>query len=230
VKDGARYIILSFVLIVVIFTGFLQPVERQMRRLVSSLGSVVLSDRQAAELADETEINRLKFDNQQLRDDLKLNKKYGDSLLAASITARSSDLFDRSVIIDKGDRDGIKLNNAVMAQGVVIGTVQSVRSKESTVLLIQDQDFRLDVAIDNKERGVLKGGINGPYIDRVLPDVQITEGQLITTGVSNSNIASGLPVGRTVGVINRSDDVFQKVQVAIPFIVNQVSSLQVVIR
>ena len=229
-KDGARYIILSLVLIVVVFTGFLQPIERQVRGLVGSLGGIVLSDRQVAELTNEAEVDRLKSDNQQLRDDLKLNKKYGDSLLSASITARSSDLFNRSVIIDKGERDGVKLTNAVMAQGVVIGTVQSLRSKESTVSLIQDQDFRLDVAIDNKERGVLKGGINGPYIDRVLPDVQITEGQLITTGVSNINIASGLPVGRTIGVINGSDDVFQKVQVAIPFLVNQVNSLQVVIR
>ena len=46
----------------------------------------------------------------------------------------------------------------------------------------------------------------------------------------NQSIPSGLPVGRTVGVLKNSDEVFQKVQISVPILVNQVSSVQVVLR
>lgn len=222
--------LLIVVFIVLVSAGILQPVEVKIRSVVSSIGNTFLPDNQVPELVAESEIDQLVQQNQQLKNDLDLKRKRGDSLLAASIVARSSGLFNRAVVLNRGSDDGIRINNAILAQGVIIGTVKSVNTNESTVLLVQDQDFRLDVAIDGGERGVLKGGINGPYIDRVLPGVKIVQGQLVSSGISNQSIPSGLPVGRTVGVLENSDEVFQKVQISVPILVNQVSSVQVVLR
>jgi cell shape-determining protein MreC len=230
VNHNIRTALLIIVFVVLISVGTLQPVEVKIRSLVSSIGNTFLPDNHVSKLVTESEIDQLAEQNQQLSNDLDLKRKRGDSLLAASIVARSSGLFNRAVVLNRGSDDGVKLNNAILAQGVIIGTVQSVNKNESTVLLIQDQDFRLDVAIDGGERGVLKGGINGPYVDRVLPGVKIVQGQLVSSGISNQSIPSGLPVGRTVGVLKDSDEVFQKVQIAVPILVNQVSSVQVVLR
>lgn len=229
-NHNIRTALLIIVFVVLISVGTLQPVEVKIRSLVSSIGNTFLPDNHVSKLVTESEIDQLAEQNQQLSNDLDLKRKRGDSLLAASIVARSSGLFNRAVVLNRGSDDGVKLNNAILAQGVIIGTVQSVNKNESTVLLIQDQDFRLDVAIDGGERGVLKGGINGPYVDRVLPGVKIVQGQLVSSGISNQSIPSGLPVGRTVGVLKDSDEVFQKVQIAVPILVNQVSSVQVVLR
>lgn len=204
-------------LLIFIALGLSQPVDSFLRqnlsRLTANFARTNLSHEEARELVRDAQINNLQAENDTLRDAAELATSSSYQLVTSRVIARSNSSFISQVVIDVGEADSISQGNVVLADGIVIGTVSNVSRQESTVTLIDDQQFRLQVEFAG-HKGVVKGSINGAIIDRVLPEAEVLPGALVVTLPQAENIPGGLPIGRVVGKLTQSDDIFQRVQIA----------------
>ena len=118
-----------------------------------------------------------------------------------------------TVIIDKGNRDGIRERSAVisMQEGKegLAGVVVEVTENTSKVLLVRDEDFSAAVYLERgQEEGLLVG--NGPRPVRIkyIPLLtHVEKGDKVFTASTSSIFPAGILVGEVSGV--REDESFQ---------------------
>lgn len=130
------------------------------------------------------------------------NKPYAYNMWPANVTGRSPDKWNSSITIDKGEKDGVKKDMAVLApDGGLVGRVMSVGKYSSTVILITDTNRMGISAMEQTTRavGIVSGSsselgaVEMSLIDR---EANLAPGQKIVT--SNFSI---FPAGILIGEI-----------------------------
>lgn len=116
----------------------------------------------------------------------------------ATVIKRNIDTFYQTIIIDKGEMDGIEEGMAVVSTGGIIGLVDNASYKTSTVKLLTST-LRLSIKINTGEKevyGILKEYKDGFYIvEGISENTSIEENmQVFTTGLGHE-IPSGIKVG-----------------------------------
>ncbi|MEK7500565.1 MAG: rod shape-determining protein MreC [Patescibacteria group bacterium] len=149
-------------------------------------------------------------ENEFLRQALNLESKEGRRPAVADILAydpfQASDFFT----VDKGGRQGVKVDDPVILAGspsalgagnILVGRVKEVGDKESRVLLITSAQSRITVSSQAlKTLGVVTGSASGALaLDLVLQDVDLQPGQILLT----SGLDGIFPVGLLVGEVRR---------------------------
>lgn len=161
------------------------------------------------------DLNELKLENEQLRKmlDAKESKLTDYQLRIAEVVARSPDRWNHALIIDKGTKDGIQPNMAVITPEGYIGRIQSVSNFSSQVELVTDieRGNHIGAIIQGKEHiyGVVEGydPKNNLLIMRKIPmQSDIAPKQLVITSGMGGTIPQGLVLGEVVSV--RTDDQF----------------------
>tara|TARA_B100000470_G_C19777994_1_gene386283 strand:- start:1228 stop:1740 length:513 start_codon:yes stop_codon:yes gene_type:complete len=117
-----------------------------------------------------------------------------------------------SIVIDAGERDGIKPNQAVLTPKGVVGKTIVAGETASIVQLITDVNYRLSVRIlPSGATGILRWlEKSGGQIREVQKNVEINIGDKVITSGFSDIYPSGLPVGKVVAV-NDERGSFQKV-------------------
>lgn len=157
------------------------------------------------------EVNQLKEENKRLKEMLeyKENKEDQYQLKVAKVIARSPDRWNNMLVIDKGSKDGIVKDMAVITTQGFIGKVYSVSSFSSNIQLITDTDHSSFVfaLIQSEPRtyGVVEGYDkikNELRITKISLEAKIEPGQLVTT----SNLGGVFPTGLIIGEIVRVEE------------------------
>jgi rod shape-determining protein MreC len=158
------------------------------------------------------EVDRLNLENSILSEKLtqldNLNKLlqfrdvYDFNTIAANVIGWNIDGYISYFTIDRGERDGIMVNDPVVSAGGLVGKVARTYFGTSQVVALYYHDFSVSV-LNSRTRvvGILKGdGHGGLYVDYYdrLDDVRIGD-KLVTSGLSVSQI---YPKGISVGVVN----------------------------
>ncbi len=127
-----------------------------------------------------------------------------------------------SFIIDKGEEDGISLNDPVVTgDGSIVGIISSLSSNSATVETILSPDLSIGaISADNKYTGILEGEIvlaseykcRMIYLDK---DTELKEGDLIITSSASGLFPKGYLVG-TVDSIQTMDSGLSKYAVITP--------------
>lgn len=124
----------------------------------------------------------------------------------ATVISRNPTNWNEQVEIDKGSRDGVKPEMAVITAGGLIGRITSTGAKSSTVELLTSNDTRNRVSamIQGKENAY--GIINGYDSEtsllelKQLPyDMKFTKGQKVVT----SGLGGKFPAGIFVGTVEK---------------------------
>ncbi len=155
------------------------------------------------------DLNELKLENQQLRKmlDAKESKLTDYKLRLAEVVARSPDRWNHTMIIDKGTKDGMQPNMAVITPEGYIGRIQSVSNFSSQVELVTDieRGNHIGGIVQGKEHiyGVVEGYVpkNNLLIMRKIPmQEDIQPKHLIITSGLGGTIPRGLVLGEVVSV------------------------------
>lgn len=158
-----------------------------------------------------SELNQLTEENKNLKEMLEYKDENIDEyqLTVAKVIARSPDTWNNMLVIDKGLRDGIEKNMAVITTRGFVGKVYSVSNFSATVQLITDVDKEsfvfAAIQSDPKVYGVVKGydKINNLLrIEQVELDVIIEAGQLVIT----SSLGGVFPTGLVIGEVERVEE------------------------
>ena len=121
---------------------------------------------------------------------------------AAQVIGSSGSELSRSVYIDKGERDGIKADMAVITADGIVGKVLRVYGSTSLVLLIDDQTSGVGAILDKTRlQGILRGTPSGEVVlEKVMSDETVPAGELVLTSGGDGIFPKGLLVGRVTKV------------------------------
>ena len=158
------------------------------------------------------QIERMKLDEMRLNEDAKMARRiqallafkeqYVEDTVAAQVIGTSGSDQSRVLYIDKGSRDGIKGDMAVITPTGIVGKVVQVFPESSQVLPINDQLSGVGAALkDTRLQGILKGAPNGTTtLQYVMADEKVEPGEEVITSGGDRIFPKGLPVGKVVSV------------------------------
>jgi len=128
---------------------------------------------------------------------LGFQQHYVATTVAAQVVGTSGSDLSRVLYIDKGSKDGLKPDQAVITPDGVIGKLRDVFSHTSQVLLINDQTSGAGVVLaTTRIRAILRGSTTGQIlINNLTPDSRIKPGEQVLTSGGDQVYPRGLPVG-----------------------------------
>lgn len=231
-------------LIVLAQFAFFQPVRDRARRLIGSpaiaadsiagrirnsfklLFSVSDLGKENAQLKvtlneQTAEIARLKAvenENIELRQDLSFAQSRTDlKLTPVSVIAYSPFGSFQVLTINKGSRDGLKEEQAVVAQGFLVGKIKKVSDTTAEVWLLTNRNLLTPVQLtSSRTTGILKGGIRGLVIDNIPIDTKVEVGEQVVTSDLEGLYPSGIAVGRIEEIISRKEEIFLAARISTP--------------
>lgn len=155
----------------------------------------------------QTEVNRLRLEEASLAEDARqdgrlqklfaFQQHYVSQTVAAHVIGTSGTDLSRSLIIDKGSKNGIRPDMPVITPDGVVGKVRDVFPHTAQVLEINDPTSGLGVILtQTRLRGILRGDSSGQTeIVDVLPDEHIQPGEQVVTSGGDEVYPRGIPVG-----------------------------------
>lgn len=164
----------------------------------------------------------LENENRALRAELGLKARSDYSLLPAQVIVRSPSAWFSSVVIDRGSRDGVRVNMAVVNSEGLVGKVERVTPFTSTVKLLIDPDFQASVldAVTGEDGRVQGRGSEGAVAEFPFNrDARVEPGHALVTSGLGAVLPRGLLVGtvETVGMRENNLVKFATVRPAVNF-------------
>jgi rod shape-determining protein MreC len=166
------------------------------------------------------EIQRLRLQQVRLSEDaeqarrlqalLAFKEQFISETMAAQVIGSSGSEQSRSVFVDKGARDGIKPDMAVITADGVVGKVLRVYNNSTAeVLRIDDQTSGVGAILEKSRlQGILRGTASGEIIlEKVMADEQVEVGERVLTSGGDQIFPKGLLVG-TVTKVGKGSEAF----------------------
>lgn len=177
--------------------------NKQLRESIKELNTREITNRELIQSA------------QRLRSLLKLKQEMAVPSLAASIIGADSSPWFSTVLIDRGEADGLVEGMPVVAVDGVVGQVVKVAGGTARVLLLTDHASGVAAVVQrSRARGVVKGKGRGfCSFDFSLSGEDVTVGDIIVTSGVGRIFPPGLPLGEVTMVRKGSYGIFQSVDV-----------------
>ena len=138
----------------------------------------------------------LKFENKRLR---KLIDEYiiNTEELVAKVLLDKESPFLRSIILNKGSKDKIRIGMAVLDGPYLVGKVVEVNYATSRVLLISDLNSKIPVILEPGDiQSIMSGsGKNKGQIQYFKTENTLNEKKIVFTSGSGGIFKSGIPIG-----------------------------------
>ncbi len=170
------------------------------------------------------EIDRMKVEDARLGEDARMARRvqallafkeqYVDTTVAAQVIGTSGSEQSRILYLDKGSKDGIRPDMAVITPTGIVGKIVQVFPDASQVLPINDQFSGVGAALKSSRlQGILRGSSNGATtLQYVMSDEKVEPGEEVITSGGDRIFPKGLPVGRVVSV-EPGKDLFLNIRV-----------------
>ncbi|HHZ82991.1 MAG TPA: rod shape-determining protein MreC [Nitrospirales bacterium] len=160
--------------------------------LTDELARLKIEHNRLEELAAAAERYRTLFDFQQ-------HCPY--PTVVAQVIGRDPTNWHRSLVIAKGERDGVIAGMGVITPLGVVGRVLKVNRTFSVVQLILDRNNAITALVQRtRDEGIVQGVENGRAMMKYLPPLASVEsGDVVVT----SGLDDRFPKGMVIGIVNR---------------------------
>jgi len=144
-----------------------------------------------------------KYETQFLQEENKRLKKtineyiYNSEEIVAKVLIDKNSPFLKSIIVNKGSKDNIKLGMAVLDETYLVGKIVEVNYSTSRVLLVSDLNSKIPVGIEpGNIQSILSGTgrLNGK-IEYLETDILIQDKSIVYTSGSGGLFKPGIPIG-----------------------------------
>ena len=144
-----------------------------------------------------------KYETQFLEEENKRLKKtineyiYNSEELIAKVLIDKKSPFLKSIIVNKGSKDNVKLGMAVIDRTYLVGKIVEVNYLTARALLISDLNSKIPVGIEPRNiQSILSGtGKENGKIEYLEKDIFIEDKSVVYTSGSGGIFKSGIPVG-----------------------------------
>ena len=241
-KKRVNIILLIFLL--VSFLAFLNPtfppfkIVRGFAQAIFSVPKLALytvklgflsEGKEVSQLKDEnrklyeklSDFDRLKRDNEALRSQFEISSAASQNLLLAKVIGFLGPLSNpTSLIIDKGEIDGVKNGQAVVSGKNLVGKIENISEKFSQVMLPVNKNFTvLGKSSNNNSQGIVRGENDFILFDQIVITEKVEDQEVVLTKGEDNGIQSDLIVGKISSVNRRESAPFQtaKIESLVPF-------------
>jgi rod shape-determining protein MreC len=210
---------LSFTPVGKTLTGFLELGTSPLQKTIFSV---------YASHSEPSELQRVKDENAELQSQLAANREQEKEIQAlrdqfATTTPTSSDLLParviglkafipgvslpEQIIIDKGSKDGLHTNDALIYKNNLVGQVAIANDHVSLVDLSFKKGFSVTASTSQTSAlGISKGqGQGSILLDNVVLSDTLKKDDLVVTKGSTESDESGIPPGLVIGMITSID-------------------------
>ena len=170
---------------------------------------------------DKEELNKLKsnyvsseitqYENKELKELINDYVSSSNKILAKIIVDHNSP-FLKSIIINKGSKDSIKIGTNIYDQSYLVGKVIEVNYKTSRVLLLSDLNSNVPVTIAPQNIQAIVTGTGNNYGQiKYIKDgfsEQFTDQSIIYTSGTGAIFKSGIPIGKVGNIEDNSSNKF----------------------
>ena len=125
------------------------------------------------------------------------NQNLSNILLAKVLVDKNSPYL-KSIIINKGTRNGILKGMPITKDNYLVGRVVETNYLSSRVLLLNDLNSRIPVTLDEGAQAILSGsGTDSPVLEYLPEDYEIIEDINVFASGKDGIFTSGTPIGVT---------------------------------
>jgi len=191
-------------------------------------------------------VNELEANNQELKDQvnkmketLELNNTLSDyEYLNATVISRNMGYWFNNIIIDKGEKNGIKVDMPVVVKNGLIGRVVSTTNFNSTVKLLTTDDLNNKISVklmvdNNYIYGVLTHydkNSNSFIIEGIDQNVNIPKETLVVTSGFGNSFPSGIVIGKVKNIETDNFDLAKTIEVQSLVNFNDLSYVTILFR
>jgi len=177
-----------------IWTGYidLHNARKENQQLRAELGELQLRNRELESQANEA---------QRLSAMLSFHEAHPEApILAAQVIGASADSTSHTLFINRGTRDHIHNNMAVVTPDGVVGKIVEAFPSTSQVLLINDRESGVGALFAaSRTHGVVKGsGDPDPRLDYIVNDEKVKPGDVLLTSGDDRIFPKGLLIGTVI--------------------------------
>ena len=153
----------------------------------------------------------VKAENEKLKDFMNLKNKYSDyQTVPADIIEKSISNYDKTVIINSGEVDGVRVNMPVISEDGLVGYIIEVNKKTAKVQLITDTASTVSGNISTAESSILLKGqldkndmVKASYIPT---EATVLQGDEVYTSGIGGIYPKGILIGKIKEVINTKNE------------------------
>lgn len=166
-------------------------------------------------LAKNSQWREMELANLRLRRLLDFKISLSSRSVAGEVIGRDPSPWYRTVIINKGSRDGIRKGLPVAIPEGIAGQVTDVSSEFAKVMLIVDRNSAVDALVQRtRARGIIKGESTGSCMFQyALRKDEVNVGDRIVASGLDGVFPKGMPIGEVSGIVRRAAGIFQEVSV-----------------
>jgi len=161
-------------------------------------------------------LEEAKLENERIRGLVDFAQAQDYKTIGARVIGRPTDSWERSIVVDRGTKDGVKLGAAVIAAGGLVGQVIEVTASSAKVRLITDASSGVAVIVQRtRGEGVVRGSVEGKLtLDFVAKEKVPVKGDVLVTSGMGGAFPKGVVVGEVTAVTAAQADLFPKVTAA----------------
>ncbi len=207
----------------------------------NSINSINRLNTENSELKQENEellskIIQLKetdWENEFLREQMSLPDSENKQLILADIVGQDSSGLGKYILINKGEKQGVKKKAAVITAGnILIGQIIELTDSFARVQLITDSNSRINALIqESRVAGLVKGGQGLNLIIDLLPQKEkIKEGEIVITSGLAGLFPKGLLIGQIQEVSFSDVQISQKAKIKTAADFNKLEKVFVIIK
>ena len=155
-------------------------------------------------------------ENIRLRSILGFEPPSGYTLLPAKVMAVTGNRLPVSVIVNRGEMDGVRLNEPIINEEGLLGRVSSLTETHCTIQLLTDPTNRVAVRVaESREMGIAKYvPSQGMIVDNIPAQGDVKQGDLILSSGLGGIYPPGLVVGTVIAVERPKQEPFLIVRLA----------------
>jgi rod shape-determining protein MreC len=177
--------------------------------------NVLLRERLARAQEIRNRYEELEQENARLKKFVNFTSQVADTYVAAQVVARDPSPWFKTIMIDKGENDGLVKGSPVVVSEGIVGQIIKVSRNFSRVLLITDRNSSVDALVQNtRVRGMVKGNNQNPctFVYALRKD-EIKPGEMIVSSGLDQVFPKGLKIGRILDVKKAHSLLFQDITI-----------------
>ena len=172
--------------------------------------------REIAGLQEEnTRLREKAAASDRLRSLLELKEELPYTTMAARVIAHDPTNWYRSVVINKGHQEGVRLDMGVMTPSGAVGRVVKVQSHLAVVLQINDRNNAITGLVQRtRDEGIVEGTEKGLAWIKYLPLLSnVKVGDVVVTSGLVGGFPQGVPIGRITRIERREGELFLSAEI-----------------
>lgn len=165
--------------------------------------------------AQNSELREKAAASERLAGLLQFKEQMKPEMVAAQVIGRDTTNWYHGVILDKGERDGIRPDMGVITPAGVVGRVVKTAPSTSVVLLVTDPNNAITGLVQRtRDEGIVEGTPRGRARIKYLPLLsKVREGDLVVTSGLTGGFPRGLVIGTIRSIEKREGELFQTAEI-----------------